>query len=574
MSKKQILGFLLSFPLLCLVLSSLLLRAQDSLHPNPDFANALWLAKSDGIDKIATADASALLEIVDVKNVRAIAVDEQRGVLWAYIQNTLWAYRFNGEPALSIALTPPGDNGNGKDVALSTNPENGTVWLGVKKSLYHFGPQGEWLSVHTLSEPVRALSWDPTSSCLWVGTQKTVNALHDMGHSCKTIDLGPHPDVQDIAVDPDSGDLWVAMKKVLQRYDGSGTLRLAVDVDKLAHLTSDDRGGAWVATDKRLMHIDGTGLMLLDVEPFDGIEKIVALVNDPTDSSVWVASKTNVRHLRSDGYPLHQVELQGEIRDLALYADRIPPAIAFTAPRDGVTLNTNTPAIAMQYQDSGSGVDPQTLLLLANNAAVPAVCRYGTTGVACTPTAGLPEGAVTLTAAVRDYAGNSSEEAETRIAVDTTPPRITLTSPVDGAFTNQPLQSFVGSLSELATLTLNAVEVQVDSNHTFTHGPVSLQEGLNTFELIATDAVGNSGQLRVRVTLDTVPPGTVDKALIEVGDVSEGQVRVSGKAGSVEPGATVSITNARTGQTVTVRADSDGSLLPWVHLTQVGRSPR
>lgn len=118
MSKKQILGVMLSFPLLCLVLSSLLLRAQDSLHPNPDFADALWLGKSDGIDKIATADASVLLQIVDVKNVRAIAVDEPRGVLWAYIQNTLWAYRFNGEPALSISFTPPGDNGNGKEVAI------------------------------------------------------------------------------------------------------------------------------------------------------------------------------------------------------------------------------------------------------------------------------------------------------------------------------------------------------------------------------------------------------------------------------------------------------------------------
>ena len=135
MSKKQILGIIVSFSVLCLVLSSLLLRAQDSLHPNPDFADALWLAKSDGITKIATADASVLLELADVKNVRAIAVDEQRGVLWAYIQNTLWAYRFNGEPALSISLIPPGDYGNGKEVAISTNLQNGTVWLGVKKSL-------------------------------------------------------------------------------------------------------------------------------------------------------------------------------------------------------------------------------------------------------------------------------------------------------------------------------------------------------------------------------------------------------------------------------------------------------
>jgi hypothetical protein len=89
--KKQILGIIMSFALLCLVLSSILLQAQHPLLPNPDFADALWIAQLDTINKIATVDARALLQITDVKNVRAVAVDEQHAVLWAYIQNTLWA---------------------------------------------------------------------------------------------------------------------------------------------------------------------------------------------------------------------------------------------------------------------------------------------------------------------------------------------------------------------------------------------------------------------------------------------------------------------------------------------------
>ena len=88
-----------------LLFSSLLLRAQHPLSPKPDFATALWVAKADGINKIATADGSALLQIADVKNVRAVTVDEQRGVLWAYIQNTLWAYHFNGKPAFGVPLS-------------------------------------------------------------------------------------------------------------------------------------------------------------------------------------------------------------------------------------------------------------------------------------------------------------------------------------------------------------------------------------------------------------------------------------------------------------------------------------
>jgi ligand-binding sensor domain-containing protein len=90
---------------------------------------------------------------------------------------------------------------------------------------------------------VQALSWDPTTSCLWVGTQKTLTALHDAGSLCKVIDLGPHLDVQDLTVDPASGDLWVAMKKVLQRYDASGTRIVEVEIKKLTYLADDHHGG-------------------------------------------------------------------------------------------------------------------------------------------------------------------------------------------------------------------------------------------------------------------------------------------------------------------------------------------
>ena len=134
MSKKEILSIIVSISLLCLILSSLLLRAQSPVLPNPDFVHALWVAKSDGIDKIDTADGSALLQTPGVKNVRAIAVDDQRGVLWAYIQNTLWAYHFNGKPGLSVPLAPHGDDGNGNEVALELLPSQimsrieGSTW--------------------------------------------------------------------------------------------------------------------------------------------------------------------------------------------------------------------------------------------------------------------------------------------------------------------------------------------------------------------------------------------------------------------------------------------------------------
>ena len=289
MKKQHISGSIVAFSILCLILSNFLLRAEPPLDANPDFSDAIWIAQPDAIKKIATADGSELLHIPKVKNVRAIAVDDQRGVLWSYQQNVLWVYRFNGEPLLSIPLHPYGDNGNGPDVALSVNPTNGTAWLGVKKALHHFGPHGEWFSVHTLPDNVRALSWDPTSGCLWVGTPKKVFALHDAGTTCKAPGAGgPIPRCEDLAVDPESGDLWVAMKKVVQRYDADGHLQFEAPIAKVTSVASDYQGGAWIAAEKSLMRLDRVGRVLVEINSFGGPEKIVTFVTDPSASSIWV----------------------------------------------------------------------------------------------------------------------------------------------------------------------------------------------------------------------------------------------------------------------------------------------
>ncbi|MBI4334832.1 MAG: hypothetical protein HY673_26555 [Chloroflexi bacterium] len=71
---------------LCIFLSCFPIHAQETLPPRPDYVNALWIAQSDGILKLATVDATVLLEIPEARNMRTLAVDEHRGVLWAYGQ--------------------------------------------------------------------------------------------------------------------------------------------------------------------------------------------------------------------------------------------------------------------------------------------------------------------------------------------------------------------------------------------------------------------------------------------------------------------------------------------------------
>jgi len=155
--------------------------------------------------------------------------------------------------------------------------------------------------------------------------------------------------------------------------------------------------------------------------------------------------------------------------------ERAAPIIAFTppTPAEGSLINRATPPLGLTYADVGAGADPATLELRANGAVLAATCTPGADGATCTLTTGLPEGLLTLTATIRDRAGNRSAAA------------------------------------------------------------------------------------RVRFMVDTVAPGAV--RFLTVGAVAGGQVTINGGAGSVEAGTRVTIRNARTGQTVTVVANADGS---------------
>ncbi|MBI3795928.1 MAG: hypothetical protein HY268_03035, partial [Deltaproteobacteria bacterium] len=85
--------------------------------------------------------------------------------------------------------------------------------------------------------------------------------------------------------------------------------------------------------------------------------------------------------------------------------------------------------------------------------------------------------------------------------------------------------------------------------------------GTYVAQLIVNDGMLDSEPDTATVTvtvLDTTPPPPADLSHITVGPVLNDHITVSGAAGSVEDGAQVTLTNIRTGQSVTVTANADG----------------
>lgn len=540
------------------VFSLALLGAGQTLvaQENPAAVNAVWVAESAGVLKVATADGSLLLEVPGLTSVRAVAVDHHRPTLWLYAGQNVYAYGYDGTQKLVVPVALP----NPSNAALAVNEHDGSIWLGADQNLVSVSASGQVLQSLRLADNVESLAIDAAGELLWVGTASTAAAYDAVsGAQVSALDLGSSPDLRDLDLDP-SGKVWVALKSGVRSYAEDGTLLLAAVVAAPLHVAGDGHGGAWVATAKDVLQLGPAGQVTASLSPLGGQGQIVEVVLDPSNGDAWVANDRAVAQVDAGGHLVRAFQFQPPVHiwDLALYADVIPPQLAITAPADGSYLNSKTPTISVTYSDVGSGVNPATLAFTANGSPLQVSCTTGATSASCVVATPFPEGPEAVSATVKDYADNTAQAATVTFTIDTIPPAITVTQPASGLVTNQPSQTFVGVLSEPATLTINGAAAAVNASLGFGQ-PVQLIEGPNTVTLVATDRAGNVGQLVVTVTLDTIPPAPMSASRVTVSAPSGGQVTLTAGAGSAEPGVMAAITDTRSGQTVSVTVAADGS---------------
>ncbi|MBT3053448.1 MAG: hypothetical protein KME69_01095 [Candidatus Thiodiazotropha sp. (ex Codakia orbicularis)] len=587
--------FSLALILLWFICFSSLVHANDQL-------NALWVAESTGVIKVATADGSVLLEIEDDGDPRAVSVDQANAKIWVYGNDILRAYGFDGvllsqtqvssvngsdenascQEALTSLLNLGGVNGSGADcfdhvrsilgiwpVNLVVGKNDGEIWLSVFKTLYHFDHTGTLQNSITFDRIIRSITHETATNQLWIAVANEVVTTTPNGSIIEVIELGRRQHILDLAYDESLNEIWVVTGRELQRYTSNGEQTFVQSLRHLRQAVPDGHGGVWLAGRHRLYRMDASGLIHFEMGPFQGLglRRLIDIVADETDHTVWVANKHAIKHIDRDGQILHTFVMEGQrgirrakIRDLAIYTDAVAPELSILSPSDANYINSQQPQITLELVDDGSGVDVESLEILAEGEALPVECSGTLPEWVCTPTVALADGPVSLSVIVADNAGNRSEPVVSTFTIDTQQPEITLQSPVDGLLTNQPELTVSGSVSEAATVTLNGEPITLTIDHTFSE-TLTLTEGNNEISLQAMDLAGNIAELSVLVVLDTTSPAPVDLALIQVSDVVDGKVTVTGDPTSVEPEAKVTIKNRRTGETVTTTANADGSFI-------------
>lgn len=212
--------------------------------------------------------------------------------------------------------------------------------------------------------------------------------------------------------------------------------------------------------------------------------------------------------------------------------DTTPPAIAIQAPP--ARTNSNTPTATIAYSDATSGVDPYSLKVTLDGSDVSTLVAPGAnsaTGVLqLNPP--LTDGTHTLSATVKDRAGNQSQAATLSFVVDTKPPTISFIAPADNSFINNPTPTITLQYSDGTGTGVSSSSVEIflqqgsnqatDITSDFQIGAqqatgaipsaASLNDGTYVVSAVVSDQVGNSGNAHATFVVDTVPPTGVIQA--------------------------------------------------------------
>ncbi len=560
----------------CLVVLSLIFSTFTPSHeslPDEDYSAALWIASSEGLLKVNTSGESSLLEVPIIDTVSAITVDLNSGHPWAISGSQLLSFDTAGNPLISVDIhAATGTSFSASKVKeLVVNPHDDQIWLAVDNVLYRFTIFGQFISTFTFSNSIQALTLEPDSSNIWLASGESIYRILPDGTIDTEFSLNSQSEAIDIVYDKSLNQIWIALSNTLKGFNIDGAEVYEKPFSGIELLAIAPEKGLWVSAGKNIAYLDfSTSTWTNEIVLSDSDNANTVALTVGQGGSAWLGNHKVALNLQSteqlidDGEPVNNLTEQSLIMNkvympsnlklfnLAVYHDAVPPLIEISAPTNGELVQSLTPTIELTFSDTGLGVDEQTLKIFLDDVELNVTCEGDATVHTCIPTESITEGQYELKATVSDFAGNESVPSLvtfTVMPVDF----ITITSET---LTNQPTYTLAGRLYSTATLTVNGVQATVDSSNHFT-ALVSLQEGVNTLALEAATGTTNY-QLDAYIELDTTPPN-VDQDLIHVGTEGGAVIVVQGETASVEPDATVEVTNTSTGAIVVVTADSGGS---------------
>jgi RHS repeat-associated protein len=193
---------------------------------------------------------------------------------------------------------------------------------------------------------------------------------------------------------------------------------------------------------------------------------------------------------------VHAVDAPGNVADvdLKLVVDKTPPQV--TISESGKLLANGA---------------------LFNRDVIPAIVATDFTDVKITATvdgnsyaigsAIATEGTHSLAVRAEDAVGFVTTLPPVSFTIDKTPPRVTFTSPAPGATIGTAHTVVAGEADDAVTLSVDGIPASIDAAKKFvTAKPLDFVEGENSATAVAADRAGNSGNVSMKVIVDTRAP--------------------------------------------------------------------
>lgn len=198
--------------------------------------------------------------------------------------------------------------------------------------------------------------------------------------------------------------------------------------------------------------------------------------------------------------------------------EKVAPVISITAPSSSAKLTNNKPVINWTVTDADSGVNPSTIKLIIDSQIITTGITKTQSGknytCSYTPTTALSDGTHTIKVSASDYDGNVATQKSVTFTVDTVPPELSVSAPVDNLVTNQSSLVVKGTTNDVTsspvtlTIKLNGgteQTVEVGSDGSFTK-TLTLVTGENTIVITAKDGTGKTSTVTKKVVLDQTAP--------------------------------------------------------------------
>ncbi|MCP4491901.1 MAG: Ig-like domain-containing protein, partial [Gammaproteobacteria bacterium] len=211
---------------------------------------------------------------------------------------------------------------------------------------------------------------------------------------------------------------------------------------------------------------------------------------------------------------------------ILVLVDSIAPVITGITPANSSVLNTVVEEIAVNYTETGSGLDASNTSFTVTRDGVAVLGQLTSEAgqLTFTPAIEFTEGNYSVIAQIQDLAGLQSSIFNSSFTIDRTPPQApTVDAAPDVTTINQ--YQFTGTKEANSAILVNG-EISVSSSvETTWTAAVDLTEGINTLLFTARDLAGfESVATVVTITFDDTAPGAVSITADGVGDGTQVQL--------------------------------------------------